>query len=685
MQLTLHCFRSALSSLLCATVILLASAQAGLADPPGRVGRLSYIDGTVSFLPAGENQWVPATVNYPVTSGNSFYADANGVAEIQVGAAILRLDHSTTVNIARLDDAATQIQLDQGAINLSVFGLPPGGIAVLTPMGEIDVMEAGVYDINAGQPIGNQPPNQVQVTVFEGRAYVVPTATDLSGGQAAMIAGNPPAVALMQASASVFDDWAAARNQYEQAARPPAYVSPQMTGYEALNLYGRWQADPTYGDVWYPSVIAAGWAPYRYGHWAYVPPWGWTWIDDAPWGFAPFHYGRWVHVHGAWGWAPGRIVATPIYAPALVAFIGGSGFALSIGIGGPIAAVGWVPLGPGETFHPYYDAGYRYVRDINVNNVSRTVINTITVNNYRQPAGATLARFRNRAAATVIPTTAFAHAAPVHQSTFRVTERELSQVRVRTSLAQVAPTPFARAGLPNPRAAAAITPRPNQPATLSRKPATTSPALPRSLAAQPLPKAPSPAFRPKGGARPAFRPIPSAGPSGPARPAPMAPEPRPGMAAPPQFSPRTPGTGRVAPVVPRPGQAPPSSPSREPALRRNPVPPPGGPQFAPPRAGERAPAPRAPSRPETARPPSVIQAPRQIAPSPARPLPQQRTFPHPTERPRAPAAPPRPPTRKPPAPATREAPAARGQAVPRKVQPQQKPPADERRDERQNY
>ncbi len=41
------------------------------------------------------------------------------------------------------------------------------------------------------------------------------------------------------------------------------------------------------GTVWYPQSVPTNWAPYRDGHWAYVAPWGWTWIDDAPWGFNP--------------------------------------------------------------------------------------------------------------------------------------------------------------------------------------------------------------------------------------------------------------------------------------------------------------------------------------------------------------------------------------------------------------
>jgi hypothetical protein len=37
-----------------------------------------------------------------------------------------------------------------------------------------------------------------------------------------------------------------------------------------------------YGDIWYPDVPAGG-APYREGYWAWVEPWGWSWIDEEAW------------------------------------------------------------------------------------------------------------------------------------------------------------------------------------------------------------------------------------------------------------------------------------------------------------------------------------------------------------------------------------------------------------------
>jgi hypothetical protein len=75
------------------------------------------------------------------------------------------------------------------------------------------------------------------------------------------------------------------------------------------------------------------------------PLYGWTWVDDAPWGWAPYHYGRWVFASGFWAWAPGPIIVRPIYAPALVAFFGG------FAVGRPLA---WVALGWGEPCVPWW-------------------------------------------------------------------------------------------------------------------------------------------------------------------------------------------------------------------------------------------------------------------------------------------------------------------------------------------
>ena len=138
------------------------------------------------------------------------------------------------------------------------------------------------------------------------------------------------------------------------------------------------------------QAVPANRAPYRYGHWASVQPWGWTWVDDAAWGFTPGHYGRWVQIGHRWAWVPGERVVRPVYAPALGSFfdLGGAGINVSLG---------WVPLGPQEVYVPPYRHSPRYVREVNITNVRNetTIINVVNnktvvnVNNYRNYREAT--------------------------------------------------------------------------------------------------------------------------------------------------------------------------------------------------------------------------------------------------------------------------------------------------------
>src|SRR5208283_4445506 len=94
--------------------------------------------------------------------------------------------------------------------------------------------------------------------------------------------------------------WCASRDAREEQLASVRYVPREMIGVEDLDANGSWIVTTGHGPVWAPQRVAPGWAPYKFGRWAWVAPWGWTWIDDAPWGFAPFHYGRWAFVDARW-------------------------------------------------------------------------------------------------------------------------------------------------------------------------------------------------------------------------------------------------------------------------------------------------------------------------------------------------------------------------------------------------
>jgi hypothetical protein len=138
-----------------AGVAVLAISGWASADPPSRVARLAYITGAVSFSPAGENDWVQATINRPLTTGDRLWADAGARTEIQVGGAMIRMNAGTSVSILNLDDRIAQLQLTQGTLNVRVRRLEPDQVfEVDTPNLAFTLRQPGEYRIEV-DPEGN--------------------------------------------------------------------------------------------------------------------------------------------------------------------------------------------------------------------------------------------------------------------------------------------------------------------------------------------------------------------------------------------------------------------------------------------------------------------------------------------------------------------------------------------------
>ncbi len=403
-----------------AQVYTTATANAEV-DPPGRVARIGYFDNSVSFLPAGSQEWESAMLNRPITAGDQLATDAGARAEMHVGSTALRLGSQTQASFSRLDDDEAFITVQQGTLSLRVRQLFPGEhLEVNTPNIALSITQPGEYRVDVSPTNGTTRvtvPSGGGVLYGEGGQTVAvgsPQQLTFSGRNLAQVSGQNAA------PRDAFDQWTMARDRQEDQSISARYVSRDVVGYQQLDAYGDWSNDATYGNIWYPRVTVANWAPYRYGQWRYVAPWGWTWVDDAPWGFAPSHYGRWTQVGPRWGWVPGPIAPRPIYAPALVAFIGGSSggvnWNVSIG-GGGSPGVGWFPLAPGEAYRPGYRASPRYVTNIN-----RTIVVNNNVTN--------VYRFNRPEAVTAIPRDAFERGRPTRGVFQRVGQADLDRGRV---------------------------------------------------------------------------------------------------------------------------------------------------------------------------------------------------------------------------------------------------------------
>ncbi len=393
---------------------VIGAAHAQADDPPGRVGRLADVHGRVWVFDAEQGQWVDAQRNRALTSGDRLSTDRDARAAVRVGSTDLRLAGGTEVELARIDDERMVFQLHSGSLALRVRSSQIAGeVEVRTGEGRLLPERSGHYRVDRkddttfavawrGSMRFEAPDMQVQVRAVRRAEFF-----QQPGSGTTVVAWSAP-------QNDAFSDWVARDEQRDDRSVAQRYVSPEMTGAEDLDRYGRWDSHPEFGMVWAPTQVVVGWAPYRHGRWGWQARWGWTWIDDAPWGFAPFHYGRWVNWGGRWCWTPGAYVARPVFAPALVAWVGGPHLRVSINVGGG-PAVGWVPLAPRDVYVPAFRYGPNYFQRVNrpqhPHRVPQVPTGPVMYGNHGVPG-----------AVTVVPSNVLAQRQPVAAAALRDAE-----------------------------------------------------------------------------------------------------------------------------------------------------------------------------------------------------------------------------------------------------------------------
>ena len=315
--------------------------------------RLSFVDGQVSFWRPGAQEWVQGQINTPLAPGDQLYTGSPGNLELQIGArAFVRGWANTQVGLENQEPDFLQFKVTTGYASFDLRTLEPGyTVEVDTPNAAFTIEHPGYYRVHVA---GDRTSF---ITRRAGRATVTPAsgeAVAIAASEEVVIEGtdNPQVSSFVAPKLDDWDKWNYARTDALLEAVSARYVPSGTYGVDDLDHFGNWRVVDEYGPVWVPTGVAAGWAPYTTGAWTLDPFYGWTWVDTAPWGWAPYHYGRWVFVNNFWAWAPGPLVARPVYAPALVAFLGGPGVGVSVSVGGPL--VGWVALGWGEPCVPWW-------------------------------------------------------------------------------------------------------------------------------------------------------------------------------------------------------------------------------------------------------------------------------------------------------------------------------------------
>ena len=446
--------KSSLSLLLCFTGLLFIAtpkARADQGDPPTRVARISYVDGSVSMQPGGSGDWGAAATNRPVTIGDKIWSDKDSRAELQAGQAAIHLGGMTALSFLNLDENIIQMRLAEGSVNFRVRELRQGDLyEVDAPNLAFTVKQAGAFRIDV-----NENGDSSRVTVIRGEGVVTAGGKtyEVHGGERAEFNGaeNPEYNISQAPGPDGLDKWAEERDLKEDNSVSAKYVSREVPGYSDLDDYGDWRDEPEYGHVWYPRYVDVGWAPYSVGYWNWVGPWGWSWVDTEPWGFAPFHYGRWNYFGGGWGWCPGPFFGPPIYGPAFVGFFGGGSFGFGFGFGG---GIGWFPLGFGEPFFPGFRCSRGFIERVNVRNTfirNTNIINTTNIHNFN------FVNAHNPSAVTAASRNNFVNGQAINRGAVHVTAASLKGAQM-SNRASFTPTKQSAIGAANARAHVATPP-----------------------------------------------------------------------------------------------------------------------------------------------------------------------------------------------------------------------------------
>jgi Family of unknown function (DUF6600)/FecR protein len=345
--------------------------QKASAEALPNAARIQRVDGDVALNNSGADMnssdvnWVAASANQPFSVGDRIYTRDNSHASVAfTGRNFARLNPNTSLDALSLADRRTQLALRDGSAMFDVGYLAPGELfEVATPYGAVDLQQPGLYNVG----IDN---GSVLVSVLSGLAQVV----GLSGsgqigkGEVLRLLGQTAADVVLsrvdgRQAGYLIDDYYGYQypqyydgryRDYNVYLNDPYYFDPYrrtnsyryvnsyIPGLYDLDYYGNWQNLNGYGYAWSPRVDSY-WAPYQQGYWMTDYPYGPTWVSSEPWGYAPYHYGRWANVNNQWYWIPDSVNSTPLYSPALVAFV-------------PLAQneIGWVPLGPGDAYAPRY-------------------------------------------------------------------------------------------------------------------------------------------------------------------------------------------------------------------------------------------------------------------------------------------------------------------------------------------
>jgi hypothetical protein len=320
--------------------------------------RISLIDGDVQIKTEDTEDWVPASINMPLTDGDRIWVPEGGRSELQLkDGTSLRLDEKSALDVLTVEKDSFQFFLNEGHLYTNFRGVKGSLLQIDTPLSSIRTYDRSIFRIDIPAD------DDTDVSVYRGSIYAENRdgRTTVEESKTLSLREGTYAELAPLGAPDEWERWNRERDRKYAEQRPPSrYLPDELQSYSAdLEENGRWVYVREYGRVWTPRVIvSAGWAPYRVGRWIWRGG-DYVWISYEPWGWVPYHYGRWAFVASVgWCWVP----------PVRGAVYWGPGF---VGWVQTPTYVSWVPLAPREI---YYGHGYYGPHSVNITNVNITNI-----------------------------------------------------------------------------------------------------------------------------------------------------------------------------------------------------------------------------------------------------------------------------------------------------------------------
>ena len=245
------------------------------------------MEGEVSVRRGDTGEWVAGVINAPLLTDDRISTGATSRAEVQFDSSnVLRIGANAEIHLAQLEAAQYRIEIAHGTTTFRVLRPMNVAVELNTPSVSVRPAKEGTFRVTVNEA------GETEVTARSGDVEVfTPKGTQwVYAGQTMMARGSAADPEFQIETASATDDWDSRWNDTRDRSlrAHPLAINMYRRGYTEPRIWTapvRGRTSPLTAYVWHPTVVGAGWSPYRNGRWVWLDWYGWTWVSYDSWGW----------------------------------------------------------------------------------------------------------------------------------------------------------------------------------------------------------------------------------------------------------------------------------------------------------------------------------------------------------------------------------------------------------------